>query len=455
MRSNMEWIYRRLIFGAAILLVGVFTSHTLFAQSTDSSFSTERLPIKAWLDGKDTSQLEWTVRVSQPRLTDYQRYEVSIVAFVWLNKADAAENTSNLLTFARFTDSHGKSYEARNTYALPRRTDDQQAEIATNFAAYLLPGDYKVAIVAYGTGSRKHSVRHQMIHVPDIPKDPLPSAWNGLPAVEFMPLHAPFGLVDGRLNLSLQASQPLRVEVIANVTPSYALKPYPVIYRRNRDAIFPELNVLSQIRAPNGTLDVVALELDDQKVAFEQNGVDRLDARSLWRSLNAHSTSVVDASALAGENREAKFFLSQVNKRITALAAPSGSVNANVPTVVIVLSNQMAFPKGEDLAPISVSGDCNCRVFYIRTHVMLDTFPTFGRTPFRMGPGPDVTVGPPDTSPTGGLNFPPGGDGGTKISNVDQLEKTLAPLNPRVLEVKNVEDFRKAVAVILSEAGGL
>jgi hypothetical protein len=37
---------------------------------------------------------------------------------------------------------------------------------------------------------------------------------------------------------------------------------------------------------------------------------------------------------------------------------------------------------------------------------------------------------------------------------VDQLEKTLAPLNPHILEVKSVEDFRKAVAVILSEAGG-
>jgi hypothetical protein len=345
---------------------------------------------------------------------------------------------------------------------LPRRTDGQAPEIVANFAVYLLPGEYKVAMVVYGTASHKRNVTHRTIVVPRISKDPLPSAWNSLPDVEFQPMRVPIGVADGRLNLPLQSSQPVRVKVIANVTPSYALKPYPVIYRRNRNAMFPELDVLSQIKAPNGTLDLVALELDDQKVAFEQNGLGTLDARNLWISLSSHITqitSAVNASAIAGEDAEAKFFLAEVIKRITALGTSSSSRNERVPTVVIVLSNKMAFPKGEDLAPISVSGDCNCRIFYIRTHVMLDPYAMRGMMGMGSSATPDAINGEaaspsPPQSATGGPHFPPARtEANTKIPNVDQLEKTLAPLNPRVLDVYSITDFRQAIAVILKEAG--
>ena len=455
MKSNCA----RLIIAAAIVLASAFNSSPLFAQAADSSSSAEKIPFNAWLDGKDISQLQWTLKVRSPRLTDFQRYEASITASVRLDKLDAADHSAKLLTVARFTNEQGKSYEARNTYPLPRRTDDQAAEIATSFSAYLLPGEYKVAMVAYGTASHKRSVTHQIIRVPRIPNDPLPAAWNNLPAVEFLPMRVPLGVSDGLLNLPLQTNRPVRVEVIANITPTYAMKPYAAIYRHNRAAIFPELNVLSQITASNGALDIVALELDAQKIAFEQRGVERLDAGDLWQSINAHNSSVVDASALAGENREVKFFLAEVGKRISSLATPSSSQSDRPETIVIVLSNQMAFPKGQDLAPISVAGDCNCRVFYIRTHVMLDPHATQALMGLPPSPTNRVIIGegvpPPETTVESIPSFPALGEGASKIPDVDQLEKTLAPLNPRVLDVKSTKDFRKALAVILREAGEL
>lgn len=457
MKSSMKWIYCSLATYAAIVVVIVIATPSLFAQSADFPSSTEKIPFNAWLDGKDASQLSWAVKVSLPRLTDYQRYEASIIANVSLDKVDAADNDAKLLTVVRFKDSHGKSYDAHSTYALPRRTADQKDEIATSFTAYLLPGEYKVAMVVYGTASHKRSVAHQTIRVPSISNDPLPAAWNNLPAVEFLAMRSPLGVADGHLNLPLQTNRAVRIEVIANITPTYAMKPYPAIYRHNRNVIFPEMNVLSQITATNGTLDVVALELDNQKIAFEQDGVDRLDARELWRSLDAHSSAVVDASALAGENREAKFFLAEVNKRIMAAATSPDAANKRVPTVVIVLSNLMAFPKGEDLAPLPMQPDCNCQVFYIRTHVVLDTYAM--QALMRLPPSPTnrIIIGegvsPPETTVESMPNFPSLGEGATKIPDVDQLEKTLAPLNPRVLDVKSTKDFRKAVAIILREAG--
>jgi hypothetical protein len=123
-RSSAKWICRRSIIGAAIVLVGVFTPQALFAQSTDSSSSTEKIPIKSWLDGKNISQIPWTIKVVPPDLTDYQRYQASILAYVSLDKMDAAHSRAKLLAIARFTDSHGKSYEATNVHGMSARGAD-------------------------------------------------------------------------------------------------------------------------------------------------------------------------------------------------------------------------------------------------------------------------------------------------------------------------------------------
>ncbi len=59
---------------------------------------------------------------------------------------------------------------------------------------------------------------------------------------------------------------------------------------------------------------------------------------------------------------------------------------------------------------------------------------------------PAIPRVPDSRPPHGNLHY-------RTIPYQDQLEKTLAPLNPRVFEVKSPGDFRKVIASILAEAG--
>jgi hypothetical protein len=222
-------------------------------------------------------------------------------------------------------------------------------------------------------------------------------------------------------------------------------------------ALFQEFDVLSQITVKNGTLNIAALDLDDQKVQFEQDNVATIDERSLWRDLMSHNSNVVSADSISHQTKEAGFFVSQVKQRLSDAASRTKDPNAT--RVIIVLSNQMAFPKGQDLAPIAVTQDCNRRVFYIRNHILLD--PDFMQVMMKMpsggptgpGAGPEGSP-PPGNSPQTPPRLPPINDRSTNILDVDKLEKALAPLHPRVFDVNSPEDFRRAVATILSEISG-
>jgi hypothetical protein len=447
----MNGIGLRLLLSATIGLVALLVCPTFFAQNQSPQPDGENAFFKDWLDGKNASQIPWTVVVKSQGLSDYQRIQASVAVYVFLDKKDISDGAGKLLSVVRFTNAQGRSFEANESRDLKVPTVNQSAEIVLNFSAYLLPGDYKVAVVVYSAASQKHSVSHQTLHIAPIANDPLPAAWTDLPAVEFFPTHVPLGLVSDGLQLPLLTKRSVRLDVLANATPSYAFKPDAAIYRRNLEVLFPELDVLSQITLKNGSLNVAALELDNHKITFEQDGLGKLDALALWRALMAHSANVVDAGTLTGQTQNARFFVSQVIERASApTTAPANSTR-----VIVVLSNEMAFPKGEDLSPIAPAGDCECQIFYIRTHVLLDpqTMEAMRNLP-QVGPtGPDT--GLPDTGPSAPARLPRLRDKSTRIPNTDELEKTLAPLHPRVFDVKSPTDFRKAVAEILREIGRL
>src|SRR5579863_5295808 len=149
--SSKIGLLRQLLLSAAIVSLGAFAVPAVVAQSDSFPPSSGNLPFEAWLNGKNISQIPWTISIAPPAMTDYQRYQADIIAYVFLDKADASNRDAKLRSVARFTDSRGKTYEATSEHALTARTADQDPEIVVSFTAYLLPGDYKVAMAVYGT----------------------------------------------------------------------------------------------------------------------------------------------------------------------------------------------------------------------------------------------------------------------------------------------------------------
>src|SRR5262249_52613593 len=117
-----------------------------------------------------------------------------------------------------------------------------------------------------------------------------------------------------------------------------------------------------------------------------------------------------------------QFFVEQVRERLKSQSA------------LIILSSPMAFSQGDDRRPIQVEGTTLAKVFYFRFHP-----PTMVRR--------DLTGGFRPARPRA-LNEP----AGLLVQDPpDSLEPLLKPIRPRVFEVYNPEQFRKALAELMKE----
>lgn len=442
----------------AMLLVATLTAPILFAQSSDSDPAFKGIPFDLWIAGNDATQIPWSIAVETPGLTDFQRLEASISAEIPLSGLRASQG-GQFLYVAQITDRSGKPYRTAGAVDITNPLA-QKTAVTMNlfFNAFLLPGDYQLALSIYDPVTERHNVAHRYFNVPPIKNDPLPDAWTNLPSVAFFSDKLLPDSQSANLDLPLKAPRPVHIEVIANATPTHALSPSMEVYQTNLSHLIPELEVLSQIRVNTGSMDVIAMDLENHKIAFEQDSVQTLEWQRLQDALNPQQATVVSLSSLSERTQEAKFFTGELSKRVSCGQSHSGSTAGDVRRVIIVISNEMAFAKDVNLSPVLIEGNCNPQVFYIRTHFLLQSYggrsittsPT-SDSPISEHDGrsvnhPAIPRVPDSRPPHGNLHY-------RTIPYQDQLEKTLAPLNPRVFEVKSPGDFRKVIASILAEAG--
>jgi hypothetical protein len=105
--------------------------------------------------------------------------------------------------------------------------------------------------------------------------------------------------------------------------------------------------------------------------------------------------------------------------------------------ILIVLSNAVAFESRQDLQPIRFDTPPDCRVFYVRFHDGKIRQPAAQQPGAKRLPGSIVPV----VAGTGGP--------------IDQLASTLKLLAPRLFDVTTPEQFRKALATMLTEIASL
>ena len=166
-------------------------------------------------------------------------------------------------------------------------------------------------------------------------------------------------------------------------------------------------------------------------VVFHRDDVHDLDWDTLKEAFTENSTETIDVKSLEDRGRNAAFFVREVSRRVSA------EVPAKVKHVVIVLSGATSFEPGEDMRPIEASPD-HCPVFYIRYQapIVRQMAPVYeGRGWGRMG----GRVMGPDPTRRGRTE---------RLPEVDQLEKTLKPVTPRLFDVSNPEQMRKTLAAL-------
>jgi hypothetical protein len=451
---------------AILIFLTVFMAPGSFAQDDNETGGLPAIPFDALIAGNDTAQIPWEISTVDLGLTAEQRLRAAIQIRISARELAPRVGAGKMIAMAQMTDAQGHAYRSHRTDDLASlKLPPGTQYLSVEFNAFVLPGDYRLAIAIYDTATKEYSVAHRELRVAAIKNDPLAAAWNGLPSVDFWPAHAPLETLRGKVRLPLQTTRRVRVEVLLNTTFTKGVKSSKTLYEHSLTILVPEFETLAQVSPANGELDAASLELTDQKVLFEQDDVTAFDWQRFADSLVTVNPGVISASSLQNQPREAQYFTSEVMRRISPEAAEPGN-GGTKPTqdedalrVLIVLSGPMSFPNHEALRQISMKGGCECRVYYIRSHtagssspvVLLDDQnqdtalpPSRGHSPPQLpeldGSGAPTPAPPSDACPNNDCNY-------------DELENTLAPLHPRVFDVFSPMDFRKALASILDEVG--
>jgi len=431
------------------LTFALFAAHCLAAEKAgnlDPKFAS--ISFDRWSEKEGNTAFRWKTHIEPPRLGNHQRMALQIDINVDGLELLKRQGQGEVVLLIQLRDQAGRLYQNHNSIPLDKVNEDAgRTESQYNQVAYVVPGHYELSMGMFISGTKEHALVRKSVHVDSPAHDPLPDAWRDLPSVEFLPSADPpdswyWPTVEGRLNLPLETRRPVHIELLVNESPTEEVRGVRMSHtqRLNMDALIPALKVFSQLKLSNGSLKIAMLELERQRVIFEQNIRNLLDWPKLHDALTDASPNVIDIGSLSNHAGNAQFFLSQVSKRLD----PARSTEPL--RVLIVLSGPMAFSKREDLAPIQATPNPNQKIFYIRYYsasLRLRPYgsgPQFGETPSgraarRGDPRGLMPVILPLSS--------------------DELVRLLKPLDPHVFDVTDPIQFRKALATVLTEIAHL
>ena len=407
--------------------------------STDPVFS--EIPFDQWLSQADQSHMHWSVRMSEPQLSTHQRLISGIDIEVDGAELAKRRGKGQFLVLVQVNDDRGRVWQNHQELDLDHVEDGMKVNDAVfSQLVFLLPGDYHVAIAIFDDATGEHSVIKRRLHASPLKNEPLPGAWRDLPAVEFVTPSMPpdswyLPSVEGKLRLAVETHEPVHVNLVVNLTPSEEFTGSTRVQNRTFGLLLPATKVLSQVDWGNTAFSLALLDISRRRVTYQQDSTPDprdnthgLDWSKAGSSLAEVKPGIIDVRSLEKRQYSAEFFLNEIRRRIGASDGP-GPRRTHV---LIVLSGPVRFESGQEVHPLALDSPTDAKVFYIRYH-----------------PAPRITPG------RSGGRYQRGDMRADYGPQFDQLEPLLKPLEPRLFEVGTPQQFRKALAAILTEVAKL
>lgn len=388
-----------------------------------------RIPFEQWLSQGDHPHMRWTVRLSEPGLSTHQRLITGVNVEVDGAELARRRGKGQFLVLVQVKDEKGRLWQNHQEMDLEHIEEGIKANDAVfSQLFFVLPGDYGLAIAIFANATGEHSVIKRRLHVPPLKNDPLPGAWSDLPPVEFVPPSMPpdnwyLPSIRGKLRLAVETHEPVHIDLVVNLTPSEELTGSTRAQNRTLGLLLPSTKLLSQVDWGSAEFSLALLDLSRRHVTYRQDNREELDWSRAADSLSELNPGIIDVKSLEKRQYGAEFFLDEIRRRIGA-TRESGPRRAHI---VIVLSSAVRFESGQEVHPIALDSPPESKVFYIRYLPAPRIVP--GRSGGRHERG-DLRA---DYGP-----------------QLDQLEPLLKPLEPRLFDVSSPEQFRKALAAILS-----
>ena len=397
----------------------------------DTAF--KKIPFDHWLDERDVGGFRWTIGVPRAELSFHQRLTARVEIKVDGRSLEARRHNAELVFFVQITDHDGTRYQDHGSIELGKLDENvKAANLEYSQAGFFLPGDYRLSVAILDTATGEHATKQVKFRVAPPRHAFLLGWWHDLPPVEFIgndPSPDSWYLPgsQGRLQWAASVHSPAQLNVILNVAP-----PLPGLRSRSTPssglaALLPTLKVLTETGSSSLSVHVELLDLARRRAVFNQTEVRDLDWPRLKTSLGEANTASIDVHSLSERHHDAQFFVFEVRRLLRG---------SQQPCVLVVLSASVNFEPDENLDPISTEALPACRTIYIRGRAPVPSiFPFEGEMEDRSR-GNRMGAGPMTRNRLG-------------QSVVDQLEPTLKPLSPRVLDVETPEQMTRALAEIL------
>jgi hypothetical protein len=413
-------------FGILVALVGFGLEGPGRAETglRDPEFS--KLPFEQWLAEGERTGINWSAEILPAEISTHQRLMLRIVIRVDGRFLEKHRGASKFVTLVQYKDQNDRIWQHHTSLDLSKLAPGIQThQLAIAQYAFVLPGDYSLAIAICDTATLEHNLIFRQAHAEPLKGDPLPEAWTGLPAVEFIPaITEPPDVwylpgIEGGLNLSVATRRRVHIQLLVNTTPS-AADSLAAMWA-NMSAVIPALKVLSQIDIRNGSLDVAFLDLTQRRVVFEQKNAGSLVWAGVRDILLGARPGLVDVRDLEGQGKMQEFFRDEVGRRLAGRPQPGSDGESQI---VIILSGPAFLKDQEPLSLLDGPPDADRRLFYVR----FVNYPAM--TPGRKGRRGAATLV-------------------TQSVPVDDLERALEPLHARLYDATSVEEFRRILADVL------
>jgi len=403
------------------------------------------VPFEQWLAEPEQKGLRWDIRIAEPQLSSHQRLVSRIDITIDGSELAKRRSEGEFMLLVQITDQQKMSYRDAEKVDLSRLPEAARfKDFVFERRFFVVPGDYQIAVAAYDTSSKKHFFVRRRLHVAALRNDPLPGAWQSVPAVEFLPVaHGTEGWylpsVESRVRIAAQSARAGRIEVLLNLSPGDESERTTGLRIRNLASLVPSFKVLAQMAHDGSVLNAAVFDLEHQRVVFGQENVVRLNADRLLDAIDGDQPGIIDVKALENRHSSARFFASEVLRRLDPPASP-GSVSG--PCAVIVLTSAVNFEKGADLRPVEAALPAGSRVFYLRYQPggMIRTVQAVPSVSGRLTGLRRATDEIYTTMRATGYSVVP-----------DQLAAVLKPLDPQVFDISTPEEFRRALATVLAE----
>jgi hypothetical protein len=358
-----------------------------------------------------------------------------------------------LLMLVEVKDAAGHSYRDSGLVDLRPITPDLHKKTwVSTWEAFALPGDYKVSFLLYDGKSGEHSFAQKYLHVSQVKHDDFADIWQGIPDWEFWAplkdlrdnIYRPD--IESNLHLALATKRRIQVDVLADFTPSGLFHGSSRFYSRFLAVALPLVRDLSEIRVPNGSLNVATLDLRQRRITFEQDDLTNLNWKALKNALAPENgPGMIDLNGLQQGREEPDFLRDEILRRLNGSpenVAADGSVQSELPVanggpceecstpakpdilnrkdsagrpfhVFIVVGSPMDFYAFHHFPPIDAAQAENCVVYYLQYQLY----------------------------------------GSYATGAMDKVSKMLKPVTIHTMKVRSAESIREALKRIVAEVG--